>query len=40
MDLKELRRLSEGIKFPSKNMEDMISECHSKYQKEKFLREE
>lgn len=38
MDLKELRRLSEGIKFPSKNMEDMISECHSKYQKRKILK--
>ena len=38
MDLKELRRLSEGIKLPSKNMEDMISECQSKCQKRKILK--
>jgi len=38
MDLKDLTRLSEGIKLPAKNMEDMIAECQSKYQKRKILK--
>lgn len=38
MDLKDLTKLSEGIKLPSKNMEDMIAECQSKYQKRKILK--
>lgn len=38
MDLKDLTRLSEGIKLPSNNMEDMIVECQSKYQKRKILK--
>ena len=38
MDLKDLTKLSEGIKLPSKNMKDMIAECQSKYQKRKILK--
>ena len=38
MDLKNLTRLSEGIRLPAKNMEDMIAECQSKYQKRKILK--
>lgn len=38
MDLNDLMRLSEGIKLPSKNIEDMIAECQSKYKKRKILK--
>ncbi len=38
MDLNDLIKLSEGIRVPAKNMEDMIVECQAKYQKRKILK--
>lgn len=38
MDLKDLKRLSEGIVMPSNKVDNMLQECQLKYGKRKDLR--